>query len=116
MDLFAPVPTAKQQPSSQPLAEKMRPANLEQFVGQEHLLGPGKLLNGMLTSGKLRSVIFWGPPGSGKTTLAQIIAKSANAAFVNFSAVTSGVKDLKKIIHEAEQLQRLDKATILFID
>jgi putative ATPase len=61
-------------------------------------------------------VIFWGPPGSGKTTLAQIIAKSANAAFVNFSAVTSGVKDLKKIIHEAEQLQRLGKPTVLFID
>lgn len=116
MDLFGSAPTEQQQPSSQPLAERMRPANLEQFVGQEHLLGAGKLLNGMLASGKLRSVIFWGPPGSGKTTLAQIIAKSANAAFVNFSAVTSGVKDLKKIIHEAEQLQRLGKPTVLFID
>ena len=94
----------------------MRPARLEEFVGQEHLLGPGKLLSGMATSGKLRSLIFWGPPGSGKTTLAQIMAKSANAVCVNFSAVTSGVKDLKKIIQEAEQLQRAGKATVLFID
>jgi putative ATPase len=94
----------------------MRPAQLEEFVGQEHLLGPGKLLSGMATSGKLRSLIFWGPPGSGKTTLAQIMAKSANAVCVNFSAVTSGVKDLKKIIQEAEQLQRAGKATVLFID
>ena len=116
MDLFGSAPIAKQQPSSQPLAVRMRPASLEQFVGQEHLLGPGKLLNGMLTSGKLRSLIFWGPPGSGKTTLAQIIARSANAACVSFSAVTSGVKDLKKIIHEAEQLQRFGKPTVLFID
>ncbi len=94
----------------------MRPVSLEEFVGQEHLLGLGKLLSGMLTSGKLRSVIFWGPPGSGKTTLAQIIARSANAVCVNFSAATSGVKDLKKIIHEAEQLQRAGKPTVLFID
>lgn len=94
----------------------MRPVSLEEFVGQEHLLGPGKLLSGMLTSGKLGSLIFWGPPGSGKTTLAQIIARSANAVCVNFSAVTAGVKDLKKIIHEAEQLQRVGKPTVLFID
>jgi len=94
----------------------MRPVSLEEFVGQEHLLGPGKLLSGMVASGKLRSLIFWGPPGSGKTTLAQIIAKSANAICVNFSAVSSGVKDLKKIIHEAEQLQRAGQSTVLFID
>ena len=94
----------------------MRPANLEEFVGQEHLLGPGKLLSGMLSSGKLRSLIFWGPPGSGKTTLARLIAKSANAVSVNFSAVTSGVKDLKKIVHEAEQLQRAGQPTVLFVD
>jgi putative ATPase len=94
----------------------MRPANLDEFVGQEHLLGPGKLLSGMLKSGKLRSLIFWGPPGSGKTTLARLIAKSANAVSVNFSAVTSGVKDLKKIVHEAEQLQRAGQPTVLFVD
>ena len=102
--------------SSQPLAERMRPASLEEFVGQEHLLGPGKLLSGIVSAGKLRSLIFWGPPGSGKTTLARLIAKSANAVSVNFSAVTSGVKDLKKIAHEAEQLQRVDQPTVLFVD
>lgn len=94
----------------------MRPANLDEFVGQEHLLGPGKLLTAMLASQKLRSVIFWGPPGSGKTTLAQLIAKAAHAAAVNLSAVTAGVKDLKKIVHEAEQLQRAGQPTVLFVD
>src|SRR5687768_18467062 len=112
MDLFGS-PPAKDQNASQPLAERMRPASLEEFAGQEHLLGPGKLLSGMLSSGKLRSIIFWGPPGSGKTTLARLIAKSANAVSVNFSAVTSGVKDLKKIVHEAEQLQRAGHPTVL---
>jgi putative ATPase len=115
MELFGS-PPSKQQPSSQPLAERMRPARLEEFVGQDHLLGPGKLLSGMLRSGKLRSLILWGPPGSGKTTLARLIAQSAQAFCVNFSAVTSGVKDLKKITYEAEQLQRLGKPTVLFID
>ena len=94
----------------------MRPTNLAEFVGQGHLLGPGKLLTAMLASKKLRSVIFWGPPGSGKTTLAQLIAKAAHAAAVNLSAVTSGVKDLKKIVHEAEQLQRAGQPTVLFVD
>jgi putative ATPase len=115
MDLFGS-PPARPQSSSQPLAEKMRPASLDEFVGQEHLLGAGKLLTGMLSSGKLRSLIFWGPPGSGKTTLARLIAKSANAVSVNFSAVTSGVKDLKKIVQEAEQLQRVGQPTVLFVD
>ncbi|HEY3168648.1 MAG TPA: replication-associated recombination protein A [Candidatus Binatia bacterium] len=98
------------------MAERMRPTSLQEFVGQEHLLGPGKLLSGMVDSGKLGSLILWGPPGSGKTTLAQILAQSAGAVCVHFSAVTSGVKDLKKIIHEAEQLQRLGKPTVLFVD
>jgi len=94
----------------------MRPRTLAEFVGQEHLLGPGKFLRGMAGAGKLRSLILWGPPGSGKTTLAQILANSAGAACVHFSAVTSGVKDLKKIIQEAEQLERLGKPTVLFVD
>src|ERR671918_1782925 len=115
MDLFGS-PSSRSQKASQPLAERMRPTTLEEFVGQEHLLGPGKLLSGMAASGKLGSLILWGPPGSGKTTLAQILAQSAGAVCVHFSAVTSGVKDLKKLIHEAEELQRLGKPTVLFVD
>src|ERR671925_1099643 len=115
MDLFGS-PPSRLEKSSQPLAERMRPTQLAEFVGQEHLLGPGKLLSGMVASGKLSSLILWGPPGSGKTTLARILAQSAGAVCVHFSAVTSGVKDLKKIIHEAEQLQRLGKPTVLFVD
>ena len=115
MDLFSSA-TADASRSTQPLAERMRPATLAEFIGQEHLLGPGKLLRGVAGAGKLRSLILWGPPGSGKTTLAQILANSAGAACVHFSAVSSGVKDLKKIIQEAEQLQRLGKSTVLFVD
>jgi putative ATPase len=115
MDLFDAA-VSQREAASQPLATRMRPLNLEGVVGQEHLLGPGKLLTAMLRSGKLRSLILWGPPGSGKTTLAQILAASAGAACVHFSAVTSGVKDLKKIIDEAERLRRLGKPTVLFVD
>jgi len=115
MDLFD-APTLTRVPDSQPLAERMRPRTLAEFVGQEHLLGPGKLLHGMTGAGKLRSLILWGPPGSGKTTLAQILANSAGAACAHFSAVTSGVKELKHIVQEAERLQRLDKPTVLFVD
>src|SRR6185436_16283953 len=115
MDLFAP-PPSRQHKSSQPLAERMRPAKIEEFVGQDHLLGPGKILTSAAKTGKLQSLILWGPPGSGKTTLAQILADSAGAVCVHFSAVTSGVKDLKKTIQEAEQLQRAGKATVLFVD
>jgi putative ATPase len=94
----------------------MRPATIDEFVGQDHLLGSGKLLRGMIAAGKLQSLILWGPPGSGKTTLAQILARAAGAACVHFSAVTSGVKDLKKIIQEAEQLRHNGKPTVLFVD
>ena len=98
------------------MAERMRPKSLDEFVGQEHLLGPGKLLRDMVDAGELHSLILWGPPGSGKTTLAQILAGSAGAACVHFSAVSSGVKDLRKIIQEAEELHRLGKRTVLFVD
>jgi putative ATPase len=89
---------------------------LAEFVGQEHLLGAGKLVREMSEAGELRSVILWGPPGSGKTTLALILARSAGATCVHFSAVSSGVKDLKKIIQEAEKFHRLGQRTVLFVD
>src|SRR5437660_4743196 len=115
MDLFGSTPSEHRR-IIRPLAERMRPKSLDEFVGQEHLLGPGKLLRGIVQAGKLHSLILWGPPGSGKTTLARILASAAGATCVQFSAVTSGVKDLKKVIQEAEELHRLGKPTVLFID
>ncbi len=115
MELFDS-PPPKERRTSTPLAERMRPLNLEEFVGQTHLLGPGKLLREMVDGGKLHSLILWGPPGSGKTTLAQILASSGGAHCIHFSAVSSGVKELKKFIEEAERLHRLGKPTVLFVD
>jgi putative ATPase len=99
-----------------PLAERMRPSTLDEFVGQQHLLGAGKLLREMANAGELRSLILWGPPGSGKTTLAQILAQSGGAHCIHFSAVSSGVKELKKVIEEAERLHRMGRPTVLFVD
>ncbi len=115
MDLFELNPSI-QVGAGRPLADRMRPKTLDEFVGQEHLLGPGKLLRGMTEAGELPSLILWGPPGSGKTTLAQILAHGAGANCVRFSAVNSGVKDLKNIIQEAEKLHRIGKRTVLFVD
>jgi len=100
----------------QPLADKMRPQKLEDFLGQEKILGKGKLLQKAIESDQLPSMIFWGPPGSGKTTLAFIIAKQTKFDFQQISAVSSGIKDLRQIIERAEQNQRLSQKTILFID
>lgn len=103
--------------SSQPLADRVRPKDFSEFVGQEHLIGPGKPLKTAIEDDRLFSMIFWGPPGSGKTTLAYIIAEKTNSHFVKFSAVTCGVKDVRKVVKEAlERLKAYNQRTILFID
>ena len=100
-----------------PLSDRMRPKKLEDLVGQDHLIGPGTVLGKALRSGKLFSVIFWGPPGSGKTTLARLIAQYTQNPFQSFSAVTSGMKELREAVGGAERVYRLSgKATILFVD
>ena len=105
------------QGSAEPLAARMRPRNLEQFLGQEHLLGPGKALGDLIRRGDVGSCIFWGPPGSGKTTLARIIANYTERHFEPFSAVTEGVARVREIIHEAEErLKYQGQGTILFCD
>ncbi|HEY3279510.1 MAG TPA: replication-associated recombination protein A [Gemmatimonadales bacterium] len=105
------------QGSTEPLAARMRPRNLEQFLGQEHLLGPGKALGDLIRRGDVGSCIFWGPPGSGKTTLARIIANYTERHFEPFSAVTEGVGRVREIIKEAEErLKYNGQGTILFCD
>lgn len=112
MDLFDTPVTA-----FQPLAEKLRPQSLADFVGQKHVIGEGKLLNLLIKQDKVPSLIFWGPPGVGKTTLAHIIAKSTHHRFETLSAVTSGIKEVKDVIAKAKDLLRLNGVhTILFID
>lgn len=100
-----------------PLADRIRPENLSEFVGQSHLVGKGKILSEIIEGDKIPSMIFWGPPGSGKTTLAFIIAKKTNSHFVQISAVSSGVKEMRRIFEEAKETQKAyNKNTILFID
>ena len=99
-----------------PLAERVRPASLQDFLGQEHLTGEGTLLQESIAAGNLFSCVFWGPPGTGKTTLAQILANSLEGDFFQMSAVSSGVKDLRKIIETAKTNLALETVTLLFID
>jgi putative ATPase len=99
-----------------PLAERLRPKTLDEVVGQEHLLGPGKPLRTAIERDQVPSMILWGPPGVGKTTLAQVIAKMTKSGFVPFSAVLSGIKEIKEVMAAAERARRLGRRTILFID
>ena len=109
-------PTFFEDESNLPLAARLRPRTLDEFVGQKHLLGEGKVLRRIIESDKIGSMIFWGPPGVGKTTLARIIANRTKANFIDFSAVTSGIKEIKQVMEQAEKGRRFGAKTILFVD
>jgi putative ATPase len=119
MSLFDNTPIREPEDRSgakRPLAERMRPERLEDFVGQEHILGPSKPLRRQIELDQLTSIILWGPPGVGKTTLAKLIARITRCEFIPFSAVMSGIKEIKAVMADAERLRRMGKRTILFID
>ena len=118
MSLFdaSPLAAAAAHSRQAPLAERMRPRTLEEYVGQEHLLAPGKPLRLAIESDDAVSMIFWGPPGTGKTTLAKIIAQRTQASFIEFSAVLSGIKEIKQVMAEAEKAAGFGSRTILFVD
>ena len=99
-----------------PLASRLRPRDLSDFFGQEHLLGEGKMLRRLIEKDQISSMIFWGPPGVGKTTLAGIIAEKTKSAFINFSAVTSGIKEIKDVMNEAESSRMMGMRTVVFVD
>jgi putative ATPase len=117
MGLFQPIPTTEHAADrTRPLADRMRPRTLEEYVGQEHLLGSGKPLRTQIERDDTGSLIFWGPPGTGKTTLAKIIAKMTKAEFIEFSAVLAGIKEIKQVMADAERARQYGTRTIVFID
>ena len=101
---------------NEPLAARLRPQSLDEIIGQQHLIGEGKVLRRMVESDRIPSLIFWGPPGVGKTTLASVIAKTTRANFINFSAVTSGIKEIKEVMKRAEEDTKMGERTIVFVD
>jgi putative ATPase len=116
MSLFSGLPEPETSVALQPLAERMRPRTLDEFIGQEKLLGPGKPLRVQIETDNLSSMLFWGPPGCGKTTLARLIARLTKSEFIPFSAVTSGIKEIKEVMAEAERKSRSGLRTIVFVD
>ena len=100
----------------EPLAARLRPKDFDGYVGQEHLVGPGKILRRLIESDQISSMIFWGPPGVGKTTLAEIIARKSRAKFLTFSAVTSGIKEIREVMEKAEETRKYGQRTIVFVD